>query len=110
IKLSPSCAHFSRQSASYLTVSNTDHHMPYFAHSGILHDKSDWQSLREHLQAVAKLAAELAEHLGLEKAAYTAGLFHDLGKYNPDFQLRLEGQNIRVDHSTAGAAVLTKLA
>lgn len=84
--------------------------MPYFAHSGILHDKSDWQSLREHLQAVAKLAAELADHFGLEKAAYIAGLFHDLGKYNPGFQRRLEGQNVRVDHSTAGAAILTKLA
>ncbi|KAB7742169.1 CRISPR-associated endonuclease Cas3'' [Parvibaculum sedimenti] len=83
--------------------------MPYFAHSGTSRDKSDWQPLQEHLLAVAKLASDLAEHIGLDKAAYLAGLFHDLGKYNPDFQRRLEGQNIRVDHSTAGAALLKKL-
>jgi len=83
--------------------------MPYFAHSGTPHDKSDWQLLPEHLLAVAKLAAEYATHFGLEKAAYVSGLFHDLGKYNPDFQRRLEGQNVRVDHSTAGAAVLKKI-
>lgn len=83
--------------------------MPYFAHSGALQDKSDWHPLRQHLFAVAKMAESLAEHFGLEKAAFTAGLLHDLGKYNPDFQRRLEGQNVRVDHSTAGAALLKKL-
>lgn len=87
----------------------TQNKIAYFAHSGVLNDKSDWQPLPEHLSAVAKLAADYALHFGLEKAASAAGLFHDLGKYNPDFQRRLEGQNIRVDHSTAGAAVLKKL-
>ncbi|WP_155942331.1 hypothetical protein [Rhodomicrobium vannielii] len=35
-----------------------------------------------------------------------AGLLHDLGKYHPDFQRRLEGSDIRVEHSIAGAALL----
>ncbi|MGQ3213408.1 MAG: hypothetical protein ACT6T2_20130 [Shinella sp.] len=42
----------------------------------------------------------MAEPLGLEKAACLAGLFHDLGKYTADFQKRLTGADVRVDHST----------
>lgn len=83
--------------------------MPYFAHSGLLKDKSDWQLLPDHLSAVAAMAADFARPFGLEKTAYAMGLFHDLGKYDPAFQRRLEGADIRVDHSTAGAAVLKGL-
>lgn len=63
----------------------------------------DWQALKAHLEQVAVLAAHMAEALGLEKAAFLAGLFHDLGKYTADFQRRLAGAEVRVDHSTAGA-------
>jgi len=83
--------------------------MPYFAHTGLLKDKSDWQSLPDHLSAVAAMAADFARPFGLEKAAYAMGLFHDLGKYEPAFQRRLEGADIRVEHSTAGAAILRGL-
>jgi len=82
----------------------------YFAHSGTRRDKGDWQTLPDHALAVARTAADFARPFGLEKAAYVAGLFHDLGKYDPDFQRRLEGANLRVDHSTAGAATLGSLA
>jgi CRISPR-associated endonuclease/helicase Cas3 len=78
----------------------------YYAHSGTGDDKRDWQTLKEHSLAVAELAATLAEPLGLANAAYLAGLLHDLGKYTPEFQRRLEGADIRVDHSTAGAQLL----
>src|SRR5690606_3446110 len=54
-------------------------------------------------------AALFAADLGLEKLAYVTGLFHDLGKYNPDFQRRLDGAKIQVDHSTAGARLLLDL-
>ncbi len=84
--------------------------MPYFAHSGSQRDKSDWQTLPDHAEAVARMAAEFARPSGLDKAAYVAGLFHDLGKYDPAFQRRLEGEKIHVDHSTAGAAMLRTLA
>lgn len=30
--------------------------MPYFAHSGHQPDKSDWQTLQDHLQVVADIA------------------------------------------------------
>lgn len=84
--------------------------MTFYAHSGTPGDKSDWQELPDHLLAVAEMAAEFARRFGLEKAAYAAGLFHDLGKYDPAFQRRLEGAEIRVDHSTAGAVALQSLA
>lgn len=84
--------------------------MSYFAHSGKLGDKSDWQRLKCHLHESAHLAATFAAPFGLERLAFATALFHDLGKYDPRFQDRLTGENIRVDHSTAGAVVLRELA
>lgn len=75
----------------------------YFAHSGKAPDRTDWQPLPDHLTAVAVLAAAFAEPLGLDRAAFLAGLYHDLGKYCEAFERRLQGEDIRVDHSTAGA-------
>jgi CRISPR-associated endonuclease/helicase Cas3 len=80
--------------------------MPHFAHSGKQQDKSDWQLLSDHLLSVAELAAKMASSFRLEKAAFLAGLFHDLGKYTVAFQNRLAGADIRIDHSTAGAKLL----
>ena len=37
------------------------------------------------------MAAGFARPFGLDKAAFAAGLFHDLGKYDSAFQRRLEG-------------------
>lgn len=84
--------------------------MDFYAHSGRDPGKSDWQTLKEHLFAVARLAGEKARPFGLERAAFIAGLFHDLGKYNPAFQRRLDGAPEPVDHSTAGAQALRDLA
>ncbi|MCA0256034.1 MAG: CRISPR-associated helicase Cas3' [Proteobacteria bacterium] len=84
--------------------------MAWYAHSGRDEAKGDWQALSDHLVSVATLAGEMGKPLGIEKAAFFAGLLHDLGKYNPDFQKRLEGRDIRVDHSTAGAQILLELA
>lgn len=75
----------------------------FYAHSGFAEDQSDWQTLANHLRATATLAGELGKPLGLERIAYLAGLYHDLGKYSLPFQRRLTGADIRVDHSTAGA-------
>lgn len=80
--------------------------MQYFAHSGLLEGKTDWEPLAEHLRKTAERAAGFAALFGLEKIAYIAALFHDLGKYSSEFQRRLEGANIRVDHSTAGAKMI----
>ncbi|QSZ68075.1 CRISPR-associated helicase Cas3' [Methanofollis aquaemaris] len=77
--------------------------MAYYAHTTNNPDKSDWQPLRDHLIHVADLASTFAEDFSAGEFAYAGGLLHDLGKYSPEFQRRLEGTPIGVDHSTAGA-------
>jgi len=79
---------------------------PAFAHSGNLADRSDWQTLADHLTATAGLAAMRGVPLGLEAAARIAGAWHDFGKHDPAFDRVLRGETIRVDHSTAGAKLL----
>lgn len=84
--------------------------MAWYAHSGKDGSKRDWQGLADHLHGVAALAAKMGQPLGIGRAAFFAGLFHDLGKYNPPFQRRLEGSSVPVDHSTAGAQMLFSMA
>lgn len=45
-----------------------------------------WHGLKEHLSDVAQSAQRLADKLGAGELGYYAGLWHDLGKYNPAFQ------------------------
>jgi len=84
--------------------------MEFYAHSTENESKADWQLLREHLRNVADLAGESGEKLGLASLARMAGLLHDLGKYTAPFQRKLEGENITISHSTAGAVKLTEAA
>ena len=60
------------------------------------------QLLKDHLIETAEYAREIAPPQ-LKNNAYLCGLLHDLGKYDPDFQKKLQGANISVDHSTFGA-------
>ena len=78
----------------------------FFAHSTPFVDPETWQPLPEHLSNVGKLASDRARRFGLSQAAFVAGLYHDLGKYDPAFQRKLTGEINRVDHSTAGAVLL----
>jgi len=80
----------------------------YYAHSTDDSDKKNWQLLKDHLENVADLSGEFAKTFNSENIAYSAGLLHDIGKYSEEFQKRLEGSQIRVDHSTAGAIVAGK--
>ncbi len=75
----------------------------FYAHSLKSHERRSWQPLAEHLRAVAEGAGARGAKFGASKAASLAGLLHDLGKYAPAFQRRLDGAADRVDHSTAGA-------
>lgn len=77
--------------------------MQFYAHSGKKVDKSDWQTLEEHLEGVALLAEEFAAVFNGEDWARIAGLKHDAGKATAGFQRRLEGSSKKVDHSTFGA-------
>lgn len=77
----------------------------YYAHSGKLEDLSDGQTLLAHLSKVSEMAEQNAHWFGAKELAKYAGLLHDLGKYCPEFQRRLQGGKIRMDHATAGAQV-----
>jgi CRISPR-associated endonuclease/helicase Cas3 len=76
-----------------------------FAHSpnshGVPHD------LVEHLQGVAQQAKRFAEKFDAGDLAYWAGLWHDLGKFHPDFQAYLANPVAKrgPDHSSAGAVL-----
>ena len=70
--------------------------MQYYAHSTEKTDKSDWQTLAEHLEGVAKLAEQFAKPFCIENWAWNAGWLHDLGKATNAFQsylLRSNGLN-----------------
>lgn len=75
----------------------------FFAHSTAAENRSDWQPLDEHLRGVAGLAAGFASSFGGAALAVPAGLLHDIGKYTEDFQRRISGEAVRVDHATRGA-------
>ena len=78
----------------------------HYAHSGHAPDRSDWQSLKDHLDQTAELAATFAMPLNLSRAARLTGALHDWGKHDPAFDNRLTGGPERVDHSTAGGRLL----
>ncbi|MEO9214679.1 MAG: CRISPR-associated endonuclease Cas3'' [Rhodanobacter sp.] len=79
--------------------------MKFYAHSTQRSDKANWQPLHEHLSSVGTLAAEFATAFGGQILARPAGLLHDLGKYTGEFQQRLEGKSLKVDHATWGARI-----
>ncbi|NCC23156.1 MAG: CRISPR-associated helicase Cas3' [Alphaproteobacteria bacterium] len=83
----------------------------YYAHSAEnTGDKTAWQLLREHLFETGRLAGAFGSEFGAGNPARLAGLLHDLGKYTEDFQARLEGENIHVDHAAPGAVEVKSLA
>ncbi|MDO8445418.1 MAG: CRISPR-associated endonuclease Cas3'' [Deltaproteobacteria bacterium] len=85
---------------------NQDRPIAHVSEDGCIH------LLDEHLRETAKLAERFAAEFGCGEWGRLAGLWHDLGKYSPEFQryiraasgldAHLEGKPGRVDHSTAG--------
>ena len=49
-----------------------------------------WHYLKDHLSDVAGKASNYASKFHASELGYYAGLWHDLGKYNPEFQKYLE--------------------
>lgn len=90
--------------------------MMIYAHSRKSGDSRPWQGLSEHLHQVGRLAESFApKHMA--ELAWVAGLWHDMGKFNPAFQQYI-GSNPElsneassaphtksVPHSAAGAAL-----
>lgn len=65
-------------------------------------------SLKDHLSETADKAKEFAEGLS-PNTAFITGLYHDYGKFSEAFQKRINGENIRTDHSSAGARKVSEL-
>ena len=91
--------------SSSVGESNTARSQHCYAHSTGQKSKADWQPLQDHLLSVGELAAANAEPFGAAALARVAGVLHDLGKYTPQFQRRLEGEYPRMDHATWGARI-----
>jgi len=66
-------------------------------------DSGRGQLLEAHLNGVAALASKFAAQFNAAEWGQLAGLWHDLGKYRPEFQRRVRGEDIRAEHSGAGA-------
>ncbi|NTV13850.1 MAG: CRISPR-associated endonuclease Cas3'' [Desulfobulbaceae bacterium] len=85
--------------------------MVNYAHTLEGQPPAKWQLLEVHLENVATLAAGFAAPFGASSWGYLAGLWHDLGKYDPEFQRYIRAANEasletkpgKVNHSTAGS-------
>ena len=66
------------------------------------------QTVKEHSEQTALLCQEFAVK-PLKVLLHEIGLMHDIGKYQPDFQRRINGENIRVPHALCGAHIAKKL-
>ena len=73
----------------------------FIAHTPSKNGRTD--TVRDHLQSVAKRASEYAKAFSAADEARLAGLLHDLGKYGSLFQKRLEGKERGIDHWSVGA-------
>lgn len=66
------------------------------------------QTIKEHAEGTAELAAAFAIPK-LKELSYQCGMLHDIGKVSDKFQRRIDGANIRVEHSACGAIEAKKL-
>lgn len=74
--------------------------MLYKAH--INETTGEIQTVKSHSENTADLCRKFAVPV-LKNFMYTIGLSHDIGKFGASFQRRIDGENIRVEHSTCGA-------
>lgn len=79
----------------------------HYAHRTESNDRNEWQTLIDHLNGVGELASVFASHFNAAPWGRIAGLLHDAGKFSDEFQRRLAGAPIPVDHATAGAKFIT---
>lgn len=75
----------------------------FYAHTLEGENEKQWQPLKDHVENVAKLVKKFSAPWCTAEYADNLGLLHDVGKYQPDFQRRLHGEKMSVEHSIAGA-------
>ncbi len=61
----------------------------FYAHTPV--ENGPWHDLVSHLERTSALAQENASKFGADELGRLAGLWHDLGKFNPAFQEYLKG-------------------
>lgn len=77
-----------------------------YAHSRQGQPKTTWETLQNHLDAVAATAGVYAAEFGWSEVARLAGRLHDIGKLSEEFQSYLMGDSKSGgDHSIAGASI-----
>lgn len=85
--------------------------MKYFAHIKHVNDNWEIQSINDHCKGTAALAEGMAAAFGANEWARLCGLWHDIGKYSPEFQHHIIASSGfdatvrdpgKVDHATAG--------
>lgn len=80
----------------------------YYAHTAE-GAESGWQTLKDHLTGTAALAEAMSVPFCRELCRL-AGLLHDAGKYRPEFQARLKGEEAQpVQHAYCGAQLVHEL-
>ena len=77
----------------------------YYAHTLEGESEEKWQTVKKHAENVAELVREFSAPWCTEPYAENLGLLHDCGKYQDEFQRRLRGEKIPVEHSICGAAL-----
>lgn len=76
--------------------------MEYVYKAHIKENTGEVQTVKEHSENVADLCRQYAIP-ELKDVMYIMGILHDIGKYQMNFQQRIDGKNIQVEHSTCGA-------
>lgn len=80
--------------------------MEYYAHT---REDGERQTVKAHLANVSEKAEEFSVDL-LKPFAKKAGLYHDIGKYAPNFQRRLDDDKVKFSHAACGALEYKKFA
>lgn len=62
------------------------------------------QTVREHSENTARLCADFAIPV-MKDFMYVLGMLHDAGKLQESFQKKIDGANIKVEHSICGAKI-----
>lgn len=80
--------------------------MEYYAHT---REDGERQTVKAHLANVSEKAEEFSVDL-LKPLAKKEGLYHDIGKYAPNFQRRLDDDKVKFSHAACGALEYKKFA